>query len=211
MKGKVKDHMCMNMSPLEQAVQFHGHICPGLLKGLRVAEFALSYLGVDPDRDEELVAIVEHDSCGVDAIQAVLGCTFGKGNLIFQDYGKQVYTIASRQKNRAVRVYEKFGVLKGPEFDRFRELARKDVLTAGEEAEKEDLRGVLFEVIMSMPFEELFTYREVDLELPPRAKISATVRCEVCGEGVMETRATSTERGLVCPDCLNRVGGGYNV
>ena len=37
--------------------------------------------------DEEIVAIVENDACGVDALQCVTGCTFGKGNLIFRDYG----------------------------------------------------------------------------------------------------------------------------
>lgn len=203
--------MCRDMSPLEKAVQFHGHICPGLLKGLRVAEFAQQFLEVESDYDEELVAIVEHDSCGVDAIQAVLGCTFGKGNLIFRDYGKQVYTIASREKNRAIRVYEKYGVLKDPAFGRFRELNRQGVLTADEEAERENLRGVLFEIIMTRPFEDMFDYREVSLDIPPRARIYPTVQCVVCGEGVMEPRAVETDQGLVCPDCLNANGGGVDV
>jgi formylmethanofuran dehydrogenase, subunit E (EC 1.2.99.5) len=66
--------------------------------GVRAAEFALEKLAVDPDVDEELVAVVETDSCGVDAIQSILGCTFGKGNLIFKDFGKNVYTIGSREK-----------------------------------------------------------------------------------------------------------------
>lgn len=196
--------MCNDMSPLEKAVQFHGHICPGLLKGLRVAQFAQKYLGIDRDYDEELVAIVENDACGVDAIQAVLGCTFGKGNLIFKDYGKQVYTIASRENNRAVRIYEKFGVLKAPELERFRELNWREGLTAAEEAEREELRGVLFEVIMTKPFEEMFEYREIEIELPPRALIHATVLCEVCGEGVMETRLSHTDRGMLCLECLNQ-------
>jgi len=61
--------MCKNMPPLELAIQFHGHICPGLLMGVRVAEFAQQYLDVSPDQDEELLAVVETNSCGVDAIQ----------------------------------------------------------------------------------------------------------------------------------------------
>jgi formylmethanofuran dehydrogenase subunit E len=54
--------------------------------------------------DEELVAIVENDACGVDALQCITGCTFGKGNLLFRDYGKQVYTIYSRSTRAGVRV-----------------------------------------------------------------------------------------------------------
>ena len=38
--------------------------------------------------DEELVSIAENDACGVDALRCVTGCTFGKGNLIFRDYGR---------------------------------------------------------------------------------------------------------------------------
>lgn len=39
-------------------------------------------------RDEEVVAAMEPDMCGVDAIQFLTGCTFGKGNLIDLDVGK---------------------------------------------------------------------------------------------------------------------------
>ena len=55
--------------------------------------------------DEELVAIVENDACGVDALQCVTGCTFGKGNLLFHDYGKHVYTIYSRSSRLGVCVH----------------------------------------------------------------------------------------------------------
>lgn len=193
--------MCTELSPLERAVQFHGHICPGLLMGLRAAQFAQEYLGVTRDQDEELLAIVEHDSCGVDAIQAILGCTFGKGNLVFRDYGKQVYTVASREQNRAVRMVLKFGARRGPEYDRHRALMQKESLDENEEMEKENLRQKLLDDIITRPFETLFDYREIEAELPQRASIHATVRCEVCGEGVMEPRAVKTERGITCPTC----------
>ena len=77
---------------LRDAIQFHGHLCPGLALGYRVAKAALRELGADRPHDEELVAIVENDSCAADAVQYITGCTFGKGNLIFSDFGKHVYT-----------------------------------------------------------------------------------------------------------------------
>ncbi|HOV43446.1 MAG TPA: FmdE family protein [Syntrophothermus lipocalidus] len=194
--------MCQDMSPLEKAVQFHGHICPGLLRGVRVAEFAQHYLGINRDEDEEVVAVVENDACGVDAIQAILGCTFGKGNLIFKDYGKQVYTIISRDQNRAVRIAEKFGAFGGPEFSRFRELANKKDLSDEELLEKERLQALVFESIMTRPFEEMFAYREVEPVVPPRAVIAKSVLCARCEEAVMETRATHTVQGWLCRECL---------
>ena len=33
--------------------------------------------------DEDLVAIVENDACGVDALQCVIGCTFGNYTIAF--------------------------------------------------------------------------------------------------------------------------------
>ena len=199
--------MCKNMPPLELAIQFHGHICPGLLLGVRAAEFAQKHLDISQDYDEELLAVVETDSCGVDAIQAILGCTFGKGNLIFNDYGKNVYTIASRDKNVAVRIAQKYGATSFRESERFRQLNRKEILSEDEAAEKENLIGVLFEKIMTMPLEDLFTWEDVELKMPGKAQIHATRQCAVCGEGVMETRTRQTETGILCIPCYNKLGG----
>ena len=94
----------------EEAIKFHGHECRGLAWGYKVAEFALEKLNFDRSSDEELVAIVENDSCGIDGVQVVAGCTFGKGNLIFRDYGKHVYTFFNRNTGKGIRITRKKGV-----------------------------------------------------------------------------------------------------
>jgi formylmethanofuran dehydrogenase subunit E len=193
--------MCMDMTPLELAIQFHGHICPGLLMGVRVAEFAQKHLNVSQDYDEELLAVVETNSCGVDAIQAILGCTFGKGNLIFRDYGKNVYTIARRDKNQAVRIAQKFKDKPDHDSIRYRQLNHKVNLTDVEVIEKEKLLKNIFEKLMSTPFEELFNWNDIEFNLPEKAQIYPTVQCAICGEGVMEPRAIRTEQGCICPTC----------
>lgn len=203
--------MCKNMPPLELAIQFHGHICPGLLTGVRVAEFAQKYLDISPDYDEELVAVVETDSCGVDAIQAILGCTFGKGNLIFNDYGKSVYTIASREKGRAVRIAQRFGATACAEAERFQQLNRKESLSEEETAEKENLLGFLFERIMTMPLDELITWEDIEFKMPAKAEVHNTLQCAGCGEGVMETRAYKTAAGVLCLPCYQKRGGESGV
>ncbi|MFP4655658.1 MAG: FmdE family protein [Methanohalobium sp.] len=68
----------------EKAVEFHGHQCPGLAIGYRAAQIALDKFK-NRSEDEELVAIVENNSCAVDAIQSQTRCTFGKGNFVFRD------------------------------------------------------------------------------------------------------------------------------
>ena len=199
--------MCRDMPPLEQAIQFHGHICPGILMGVRAAELALKHLQLERDRDEELLAVVETDSCGVDAIQSILGCTFGKGNLIFKDYGKAVYTIARRDKGKAIRIAQKFNPKRSPGYDRYRELDGRKDLTEEEKVERENLLGQIFESIMTAPWEDIFDWREVDFDLPEKAHIRRTLQCSRCGEGGMEGRAISIEDEVLCPSCYLDKGG----
>ena len=92
------------MKSYDEVVQFHGHSCPGLAMGYRMASAALEVLGEKHSTDGELVAIVENNACGVDALQYLSGCSFGKGNLIFKDYGKHVYTLYDRRSRNRVRV-----------------------------------------------------------------------------------------------------------
>ena len=94
----------MTIDPVlvKQATDFHGHWCPGLAIGIRAAEWALKELGKAPD--EGIVAVVETDMCGVDAIQSLTGCTFGKGNLVHKDYGKSAFTFYRRQDGKAARL-----------------------------------------------------------------------------------------------------------
>jgi formylmethanofuran dehydrogenase subunit E len=80
----------MEENIIKQVQAFHGHMCPGLAMGIRVSEKALMEMGERPG-DEEVVALVETDNCAVDAIQFLTGCTFGKGNLINLDYGKNAF------------------------------------------------------------------------------------------------------------------------
>lgn len=74
------EHQSRNTwASFEDAVDFHGHACPGLALGYRVAVAALKHLDVSRVEDEDLVAVVENDACSVDAVQFACGCTFGKG------------------------------------------------------------------------------------------------------------------------------------
>src|SRR5512134_883344 len=91
------------MKTFDDVVDFHGHSCPGLALGFRVSIRAMKEFKNLPE-DEELVAIAENDSCAVDAVQVMTGCTFGKGNLIFRNYGKQVYTFLKRSTGKSLRI-----------------------------------------------------------------------------------------------------------
>ena len=88
---------------IDEVVRFHGHMCACLALGIRAAEAALREIGPH-STDEEVVALVETNMCAVDAIQYLTGCTFGKGNLIHLDHGKNAYTFVRRSAGKGIPV-----------------------------------------------------------------------------------------------------------
>ncbi len=187
-----------------RAAEFHGHYCPGLAMGYRVARYVKDYY--DKAEDEELVAIVENDSCSVDAIQYVLSCTFGKGNLIFMDHGKHVYTFYSRDHKKALRIYFKGRSISQSEIEAMRRYFAGR-LTEEEQKEVEKMREDYMEYILGAGDDELFEVREVDLPAPEKARIYPSMRCEECGEDFMEIKGRTAEGKVVCKDCYGKMVG----
>ena len=88
----------------EKAVDFHGHTCGGLALGVRAAMEAQKRFGIEIAADEEIVCVTENDACGVDGIQSVLGCTLGKGNLIYRGTGKFAFSFFNRKTGESFRL-----------------------------------------------------------------------------------------------------------
>lgn len=193
-----------NKTSWEKAVEFHGHECPGLAMGFRATELALEKLGCDRSVDEELVAIVENNACGVDALQVLAGCSFGKGNLYYKDYGKSVYTIARRGDGSAVRVAVKYGAAFDPEFRAIKERAASASAGGKERAQySEALQKRIKSILCSGP--EVFDVKRVTIELPRPASIYQTLQCSMCGEGVMEPRARLKDGRVLCIPCEGEI------
>jgi formylmethanofuran dehydrogenase subunit E len=167
---------------LSEVIRFHGHMCPGLAIGYRAAKVVMERLGSIRAEDEELVAIVENDSCSVDAIQWITGCTFGKGNFFFQDHGKQVFTIALRPSGRALRVALKCGALRHGE-------------------PPHEQRDARTQWLLTAPVESLFDVQEMTITLPDAAQIRDSVVCDRCGEEAMVTRAVKIGTQNLCVPC----------
>jgi formylmethanofuran dehydrogenase subunit E len=184
-----------------KVVEFHGHICPGLAIGYRVAKYIKGHC--DKSEDEELVAIVENNSCSVDAIQQMLSCTFGKGNLIFKDYGKQVFTLYCRSDDKALRIYFKGEMPK--RVGELQEKRSKNQLTSAEQKELEGLRESYIQYILNASDDELLSIRSVDLPEPEKARIYPTLTCEECKEKFMEIKGRTACGKVICMDCFNKL------
>jgi len=168
----------------EEIIQFHGHECPGLAIGYRMATAAMENLESFPAEDEELVAIVENDACGVDALQCVTGCTFGKGNLLFRDYGKHVYTIYSRSSRSGVRVH----------------FHGNDI----PESLRED-RKALSDWLLSASNDSILSVTQTSIPEPEPAKIRESIPCAFCGENVMESRIQQLRKKPACIPCYEKL------
>jgi len=188
---------------IEGAVRFHGHWCPGLATGARVAEVALREIGPH-STDEEVVAIVETDNCAVDGIQYFTGCTFGKGNLIHRDYGKNSFTFIRRSDGKAVRVVSRPDAWPTP--DRAEQALRARVRegrgTTDDLRRVDELRQERIAAIMRRPLDDLFEIREVTMEIPEEARIHASMICAGCGESTMETRIRLFRGRPYCIPCF---------
>jgi formylmethanofuran dehydrogenase subunit E len=83
--------MCVEKSAWEQVVDFHGHTCPEIALGYRVAQIAMRELGIRPAPNSELLIIANTHSCALDAFQVLNHVTYGRGNLIVNEKKSYVY------------------------------------------------------------------------------------------------------------------------
>lgn len=198
------------MKTYDEVVSFHGHSCPGLAMGYRVALRALKEFK-GRSGDEELVAIVENNSCAVDAVQVMTGCTFGKGNLIFRDYGKQVYTFIGRPSGKGIRISVDW---KKPD-ETPEEKALWKRYMKGERNTKvvrfvHDKKTAKLRHILEAEEKDILKVKKSKENLPPEAAIYKSLDCNLCGEKVMEPRARVKNGKIVCMPCSERTEDGRN-
>ncbi len=187
---------------IRQVTDFHGHWCPGLAIGIRAAEWALSEMGKAPD--EEIVAVVETDMCGVDAIQFLTGCTFGKGNLIHKDYGKNAFTFYRRSDGKAARLVTRQTIYGDTELTlgRLNRKMQTEGLSEEERKTWEETRAGVSRRIMESDLGEVFDFRTPENQVPKKARILGSLTCESCGERVMESRTRRLNGQILCIPCF---------
>jgi len=163
---------------MKKATMFHGHICPGIAIGVLAAKYAIEH-GFEHSPDEELVAVVETDNCSVDALQALLGTTYGKGNFIHKDYGKSNYNIYSRKNQKGIRLTLKNAIVDN------RKLSRDEKI----------------QKLLSMEPEDVFDIRIIEFDPPGMAQIEESAPCSICGELTMDSRMMNYQGKIMCIPC----------
>ena len=164
------------MKTWQDCVAFHGHECGGLTIGYKASLYAIQLLNLEFSSDEQVVCIAENDACGVDAVQVMLGCSIGKGNLLFHMRGKQAFSFYNRKTGVSVRL-----VLK----------PKPEGMTREES----------FAYYQACKPEEMFDVKEATIQLPEKARLFDSYICDCCGEttGANWIRLAGDKK--LCLDC----------
>ncbi len=190
---------------LEFGQKFHGHKCPAMPNGLRVAAAAMNALGVERTGDSNIVALLDlgEDHCATcfaDGVQVITGCTLGKGNIKKTHKGKWGLTLVDKKTNRAVRVTPiAEAMLATKETPFFKEYREKGVAPT---KVPDEVVQPLVDKVMNAPDEmilkvsDVFDYNWVE---PPHS--FAGFVCEDCGEMVVEKYGRIKDNKHVCLDC----------
>ena len=164
------------MKTWNDCVTLHGHECGGLTIGYKASLYAIELLKLDFSADEQVVCISENDACGVDAVQVMLGCSIGKGNLLFHMRGKQAFSFYNRKTGTSVRL-----VLK----------PKPEGMTREES----------FAYYQACKPEEMFDVKDTTIQLPEKARLFDSYVCDCCGEttGANWIRLAGDKK--LCLDC----------
>ncbi|MDD9302043.1 MAG: TraR/DksA C4-type zinc finger protein [Desulfobacter sp.] len=164
---------------IEATISFHGHSCPGLAIGIRAAELAMEKLEIQKTANS--LCVTETDMCGVDAIQFLTGCSFGKGNLVHKDFGKSAFTFFNRDTSQGFRA---LFLDNGPQ--------------------QED-RTARIRQIMAADLEDIFEVQKIDAPPVRPARILKSIVCDKCKEMTMESRIRLFGGEQLCMPCFKAV------
>jgi formylmethanofuran dehydrogenase subunit E len=174
---------------LEAARDFHGHLCHGMVMGVRMARYACQELGIDDPRSyRDLVIYVEMDRCASDAVSVVTGVTLGRRRLKWVDYGKMAATFVDLASDRAIRL-----------------APRPEVPHASTEIDP-------IEFWKGWTDDRLFSVTEVRMTIPEEDRPGLPIRsatCALCGEKVRDAREVAVNGQTLCRACAH--GAYYQI
>jgi len=177
----------------ERAKKFHGGICGGIVLGVRMARLGCQMIGLEeprkPENRKKIMVCVEISRCATDGIQSVTGCSLGRRTLKVMDYGVMAATFLNLETKKTVRIS-------------IHQDSRQKAQTLFPHLTDEN--HVYLEAYTLMSDEDLFKAEEVrvhlsDLDLPgPPPK---RLKCDLCGEEVIQGREIKHKGKTVCRRC----------
>lgn len=168
---------------IDAAGKYHGHVCTGIVIGVRMARLAMQLLAIDePLKFRDSIVYVEMDRCVTDAIQIVTGCTIGHRRLKIVDFGKMAATFVNLTNNQAVRVA----------------LKKFAILPPGDNA---------LAFWQRFADDEVFKWEKVLIHIPPEDLPGLPKNitfCAKCGERVVDSKEIASDNLILCQACAGQ-------
>jgi len=189
--------------------EFHGHRCPFMPIGYRMGKAAMEKLGIGKVKDHGAFALSEMgvghpQTCMMDGIQAVSGCTYGKLMMERLHYGKVAMVLHAPGKG-SVRVSAL------PEF--LDELGQKEFFAYRKKGiEPSEIPSPVVEeavkLVLELPEEKIFKVEMLQGFNFSRPKSSFNkAKCSGCGEYVFERYLRTVNGKQTCIPCAEKVLG----
>ena len=171
------------------AEMLHGHFSIGVALGVRMGQIGLKKLGLSRG-DKRLFAIVETALCLADGVQASTGCTPGHSSLRVEDFGKLAVCIARSDTKEGVRLSLKHESMP-PAIEDW--VMRRRRFSHGDEEK------VANEILLLD--EKFFHIERVIVEPFSEFEEAAVVKCDACGEWIVETKTVRAYGKTLCKAC----------
>jgi len=206
--------MLINIT-LNRVVNFHGHMCPDLILGGKVCEYAQKLLEDKNEFKKGLSIIAENCTSALDAIQVLLGTTIGNQRLKVIDYGKHNYTILYDKGRKGLKF--SLRTINYQDEDEYRRLAEK---AANNQASLNDvlqfqkLLDDRTRYLLGLSPEDIFDMEDTGTADPLLEKADHYIACFKCGQQVLKSRIVSHQDKDYCMPCFQRINLGnfyYNL
>lgn len=194
----------MNIKEKEELIEkifaFHTKRAPGIVIGVDMVELALEKLGSVKDK---INAICEGQSCLIDVLQHMTGCTYGNKYLrVVKNLGRFAFTLFDRYDGRGIRVFIDIGKIDAaetPELAKFFTRTRSKEVKEGGPARAESALKIMKEFAsMKQNIIAWYPVRVIDHGKPP---MYPAALCEDCKESFLVVEDGAKK----CEECTGEV------
>jgi formylmethanofuran dehydrogenase subunit E len=130
------------------------------------------------------------------------GCTFGKGNFIFKNYGKHAFSLMDRKRGTGVRVCLRPDIFKNDaEFLLLFERVQNEEASPVELERFGQLQMEKTKKILDGDSDFLFKIEEISPDIPAKARVIESGICDLCGEPTKRDLLLQRDGKQICILC----------
>ena len=197
--------MILNIT-MKRLVDFHGHFCPDLVIGAKLCEYIQKLIPENNGLNISISIVAQNCTSAVDAIQILLGATFGNQRLQIMDLGKHVYSLLIIDTGTSFMFslkQQKYG--DEDEFDNLEQKVVNSRISLEEAVHFQKLMDRRIEKLLALTPEELFTKSLVEKGQPSFEVPSIYLTCCHCGHQVLKNRSIDYHSKIYCISCFQQV------